>query len=430
MMIRDIAFYMTAFCEAAMFFMAFEALLERRAGRTTKQLMLCGLMLGILIMGSNYFFKTSFYNVIFMGLFALVISKGFYQESIGKCLLVVSLVQILMVLAEMLVLYGFVFVADITVQEVVVIPQYQLMGIILSKAIGFAFFHILFVRRKMKYFDFEKKYWVMFFILFMGAIFAFGAMFDMSFTLDNEKYDRLAFYSSVVLFVGMFIVLYLYEHLAQQSRALQLKEQYEQNLQSQVTHLDEMVMKQNELRRFRHDLGNQMIALEDFFERGDIEGGRTYVASMAEHFYKITSGIDTGNPAFDALISTKKSYAESKGIVFNLKVNVSDQLPIAPMDCAIIFGNALDNAIEACERLTEGSKCIRFNFMQQEHVYVCKITNPMPRNEQVHSRHKEDNLNHGLGLLNIREALKKYDTEPIIECKDGFFELKFLLYKE
>lgn len=64
--------------------------------------------------------------------------------------------------------------------------------------------------------------------------------------------------------------------------------------------------------------------------------------------------VDTGNPALDAIISAKQAVVAQKGIAFHYQLQIPKQLPIAPEDICVIFGNALDNAIEACEHVTQG----------------------------------------------------------------------------
>lgn len=104
-------------------------------------------------------------------------------------------------------------------------------------------------------------------------------------------------------------------------------------------------------------------------------------------------------------------------------------MPIAPEDICTIFGNALDNAIEACLRLDENQqKSIDISLVQLDTVLLCKIINTAP--EQTGndlSTSKKDTENHGFGLANLRESLAKYNSAPEIEWQKGKFSLSFVL---
>lgn len=60
---------------------------------------------------------------------------------------------------------------------------------------------------------------------------------------------------------------------------------------------------------------------------------------------------DTGNKCIDALINVKYATAKEKGIDFAIKIYIPEELPIDQCDLGIVVGNALDNAIEATEKV-------------------------------------------------------------------------------
>ena len=100
-----------------------------------------------------------------------------------------------------------------------------------------------------------------------------------------------------------------------------------------------------------------------------------------------------------------------------------------PEDVCVIFGNALDNAIEACGKVKTADKHIDVVMIQQEDEVFCKITNTtVAPIQSTLKTTKADKENHGFGLLNIKRALEKYDSEPIIETTDHQFTLLFTLF--
>lgn len=151
------------------------------------------------------------------------------------------------------------------------------------------------------------------------------------------------------------------------------------------------------------------------------------MAGLTDQLQYISPSINTGNNALDAILSTKKSLAESKDIVFNNEIRIQERLPLDAKDLCIIFGNALDNAIEACDRLPENAeKRIDLLLVQDAHTLFCTLSNTAPaNNDRRFTTSKTDTINHGFGLQNIRDALANYGAEPVIEQEGERFSLSF-----
>ena len=254
-------------------------------------------------------------------------------------------------------------------------------------------------------------------------------MFRLPLSVETATTSAEAVFSSVGLLFSIGVSLYLYERQTAQSAAIQAQKHHELQMESQLKHLDDILAKQNELRSFKHDISNKMTALEGYLEAGDTHGALTFMRTLTYRLETIAPMLDTGNTALDATLSTKKTLAENKGIDFTMTIHVQENLPIAPEDICTIFGNALDNAIEACLRLDENQqKSIDISLVQLDTVLLCKIINTAP--EQTGndlSTSKKDTENHGFGLANLRESLAKYDSVPEIEWQQGKFSLSFVL---
>lgn len=134
--------------------------------------------------------------------------------------------------------------------------------------------------------------------------------------------------------------------------------------------------------------------------------------------------INTGNIALDAILSSKKELAESKGIKFITKLQIPENLAIKPDDISIIFGNALDNAIEANEMVPENDRYIEVSLLY-DNLLICKISNAcMPLGNKEFKTRKLDKENHGFGMENIKSVINGYNGEVKIEWHD----YKFVLY--
>ena len=319
-------------------------------------------------------------NAFGMILAAVLVSLYFYRASWLKRVFVILFFWLLLLgVVEMLVLNVMCLIFGISATEVLTTPAYLLLGIIVSKALDLAVGYAFCMKNRMKIIEINKTYWLIFFLLFTSAVVTTFLILGMLSELNSSNYNIMAMVSCIGLYASTFLALYLYARSQQQNQIIRYQEQAEQQMQAQLKHMDEIILRQNELRAFRHDINNQLTALSGYLDAGDLAGSRQYLAGISDHFKSASLAINTGNNALDAILSAKRALAENHGIRFTSKLRVQENLPIAPEDLCIIFGNALDNAIEACDRLpADAERAISLHLLQDAHTLTCITTNTAP----------------------------------------------------
>lgn len=122
-------------------------------------------------------------------------------------------------------------------------------------------------------------------------------------------------------------------------------------IESQIDHYRNIDKSYSMIKKYKHDMKNHLLCLNHLLISGEIEKAKSYLEQISEGILKCEDIFDTGNHILDAIITEKSITARSKGIVFNTNIMINKNIKIDPVDWCIIFGNALDNAIEACEKL-------------------------------------------------------------------------------
>ena len=428
MSVYEWANVISAFADAGMFFLLFEVFLERRKKFHFSVYAISVVGLGAVIGVCNFFLMFRFLNVIVMMLLA-GIASFLYKGSLRNRLLVITLTPAIGLIVEVVVVYFVTFTLRMSVEDMIHSSEYHIFCVLASKITGLAICNVVRVQSRRKSFKLSRDFWLVFLLLFYSYLAVTFQLFRISYEIETAAYNIEILVSSIGLFICIAFSLFLYERQTSQSAAIREQEQYEQQLKYQLKHLDDLLAKQNELRKFKHDIDNQMEGLRGYLQAGDIRGGLHHLDAITDRLKTITPAFDTGNPALDATLSAKKTLAEEQGIHFTTRLNLEENLPIAPEDICTIFGNALDNAIEACLRLDDSQqKSIDVSLVQRDAVLLCKIINTAPeQTESDFSTSKKDKENHGFGIANLTESLAKYDSTPEIEWKEGRFSLSFTL---
>lgn len=431
MNIITIAYALTAPVEAVMFFMMMDGFFERRKRFSAWQYVIGIAILTMAIRMVNNYLLFRVGNAFGMVLATVLTSLYFYQTSWLKRIFVIFFSWALLIgTIETLTLNVICLVFGITANECLNTSAYVVLGIIISKFWGLAVGYALCTKSKLKEIELDKGYWFLFILLLTSATITTFLILGMLSELDDTDYNIMVMISCIGLFGGTFLALYLYARSQQQNQIIRYQEQAEQQMRFQLQHMDETILSQNKLRALRHDMNSHLIALESYFDHDDITGGKQYISTLVDQFQQTTPTINTGNNALDAILSAKRSLAESKGIAFHTSITVQKDLPIAPEDCSVIFGNALDNAIEACDRLpADAEKSINLFLQQDATSILCKITNTAPPNtEKTFLTSKADKVNHGFGMKNIKEALEKYPSLYNFKQQENQFEFSFSVF--
>lgn len=428
MTIYNITDILTGFVEAFMIFMIYNTFCEKRECLPSWVYIVGVLALTFLINISNTLFDFGIFNVVAMILLSFVMSFLYKGKVIIKAAISV-LIFLIMVIMEVVVLFAITLIYKITVSDVVNNPSYRLLGTIISKSLTLLLVNIIRLHFKKKSLYMGVSYRILFLLMFVSSTITIFLIFKLSYDIGGTYMYNVSIICSFGLMLSTFFALYLYEHLTRQAEIIQNQKQYEYHLKEQIKHLDEIVVTQNQIKKFKHDFLNYEIGLKSYLENKDCDGAISYLNSLSDNFGNSENIIETGNAALDAILSAKKAIAESKGILFTTQIQIPKKLDVEAIDMCIIFGNAIDNAIEACEKIKDKSKKIDLTLICQDKRVFCKITNTIAeRPNNIFKTSKSDTQNHGFGLDNIKTSLAKYNSEPTITQTNDEFIIKFIIF--
>ena len=145
--------------------------------------------------------------------------------------------------------------------------------------------------------------------------------------------------------------------------------------------------------------------------------------------YKRQDYEHTGNDILDIILKEKSETAREKHIALSVTADLNGVDFIEPLDVSTIFGNGLDNAIEASEKLPEEQRAILVKAGRVQNFFSVLIENSCLQNREYTKQRttKSDDFLHGFGISNMRKAAEKYDGQLTIKCENEKFTLKILI---
>lgn len=421
----DIVDYSTGFFEAVYAFILFEAFLSRR--RRIGSVFYCAgaAALGILIDISNHLFSTNMLNltvvISVVLLFSFMYSGGMRFRLISSIFSVIisGVTEVCVLLCMSLFLNG-------DVDRIVDEGYLRVIGIILSKAIGLLLTLCLSKRVKSRYSYKNSGYWLLFLLTLLSVAITMNVFYRILYA-GAERSLRILIYlcSAGVITTGVAMI-FLYEKNIRQRAELEEEQLAQIQLRDQVKYYTDTIMAYDKLRSLRHDLNKHLFAIKAMAENGETAECIRYINSIAGDAVIGSFKYKTGNTVLDALLSSKRAEAEEAGIRFETKLKIPSSLPIQDEDICIIFGNALDNAVEACAK-AEKNKYISVVMIYDGSDLTCRIENsyggPRP---PVSGTTKENRLLHGLGRKNMDRSMKKYNAVSSVQILDDVYILSIV----
>lgn len=258
-----------------------------------------------------------------------------------------------------------------------------------------------------------------------------------------EKSPSTLFWIPVVCFLlllSVVITVIIFQNIIQyhdEELKRKVLENQVQQIQREVSEMQEIY---SDIRGVKHDMRSHLENIAAYIATGSgtaNEEVRSYIRKMENVIEKLDFTYQTGNPITDVIIHQKSQEAQKKQIQFVSDFIYPIKKKIDMYDIGIILNNALDNAIEACEKVKEERK-ISLKSYEKGNLFFIEVSNSFDNitldpETGFPVTDKKDKSIHGFGLYNIQKAAGKYmgdiDIELIEAGRENFFNLTVMLYK-
>lgn len=182
-------------------------------------------------------------------------------------------------------------------------------------------------------------------------------------------------------------------------------------------------------RRSRHDLRQNLLALNGYAKSRDYNRLEDYLGSLLE-----TTGqseeVICENAAVDAVVRHYVNTALKEGVQFSSTVHLPLELPMLESDFCVLLGNLLENAVEACLRQRNGRRFIQ---LAVEHSEQGMITIALNNSYEGVLRKRGNAFvsskrnGQGIGIPSVQNITQKYNGITKFEYAHGVFHSYVLL---
>jgi len=260
-----------------------------------------------------------------------------------------------------------------------------------------------------------------------------GMIIYILYGVELTNYQRMMVLFCIVVVSILIIVFYgdfvkQYEGTAEKRILEEQNHSYEQQME---------LIERNEkaISRVRHDMKNHIIVIRQMLKSGLYDKLEKYIDKIEESSLINVDFQDTGNFEFDAILSSKIGYIQSKGIHVEKQVLIPEGLQIEGFDISIIIGNLLDNAMRAVQDLEEEFRWIKFVAVYNRNVLCITVSNPYKGSIRFDQNHMPETTKsakkvHGIGLKSVKSAVEKYNGSLELSAEANIFKAEVIMFCE
>jgi hypothetical protein len=182
--------------------------------------------------------------------------------------------------------------------------------------------------------------------------------------------------------------------------------------------MDEMYEK---LRILRHDYKYHLNAARKMLRLGDADGADTYLTQVEDQLSRHELQKYCQNAVINALISSYAERCAALEIRFDVRLDMPEALTVSDYDICIIFGNLLENAVEACCRL-DGARAIELSAQTMPARFLIMVRNSFDGDvRQDNGNPVSQKIGGGVGLRSVREVVARHSGDLLTEWDQETF---------
>ncbi len=171
-----------------------------------------------------------------------------------------------------------------------------------------------------------------------------------------------------------------------------------------------------------HDVSKHLRSIEELYQAGMTDKAMEYTRQIGGILKPLVPEEYSDNPMLNILLADRKQAAEGSDIRFMVKVESTGLGFIEPVDVTTLFGNLLENAMQAASKCS-GERYIRVHIRKYNEMLSIRIENSVEKEVRIKNGRpvSTEGKGTGIGCLNVQRCVEKYGGSVLYKNGDGKF---------
>lgn len=387
----------------------------------------------------NYVSIHILYHYMVIIVICIIIGRFVFQQSLKYCLLIGRVFLSIVLLGQLLSCIFFYrynsneILADLPARNqieimifaelVIIVGSLMIKGIVKKIPLLFAGIHMFTILLPL------------FINIIVMAIAADLLYYEKKLIVDNASAVVTVIAASIAMFMGTICNIVILENFLNVKNIENQKNLQISEISMQYDYYVRQSKDMENIRKLSHDIKNHLEALKeniDYQQKIDYIDGIERKLNIYQSYYK------TGNTFIDNVLHAKRLEALENNIEFKVFADFTVFRTIKNEDLCVIVSNTVDNALRECQLMkaeNPKTECLIQLKAKKRKGFLSIVCENSLRKSQAEllrtnitmKTSKEDKINHGFGVRNIKDIVKEYDGEVVFHVIDDMFSVSIII---
>ena len=272
-----------------------------------------------------------------------------------------------------------------------------------------------------------EKEWLLF------SIFPFSQCFSVwGWISSYDQYNSVRKMNYIILMIFVFFLadlalIYMIRISAARAELKIRSEMLEEQVRSQGNYYDQLASTYAGMRRMRHDIDNHLYTIRALIDNGRTEDAVSYADKVIEEDHVQVHFSDCRNTVVSSYLEKKLEDMNALGIRLETDIHLPAHLSVSNPDLICIYGNILDNAIEASRETDNAVITLKTEYRKPYLTISCR--NPVQVQENK-KKQRIPGLERGVGLTILSHLAEQYDGQFTSKREQNSYYTEIILKAE
>lgn len=266
---------------------------------------------------------------------------------------------------------------------------------------------------------------IVFYFIFRLVIYPGYSTLTIVASYKNLFLELLWFFGS---FLCLFIILFM---LKQSDHTHQLEKKYQlldMQIEMQKIQYQNMQQTMENFQRYKHDFRHHAIVIHTLLHEKNYKKLESYLQTLP--IFQIDDiPCLCENTTIDPILKHYYEFAKKHHIQTSFQVCLTENVPISANDLCVIFGNLLENAVEACLEIPEQKRFIRVICKPYRGILTLQVQNSYDGHLSIEHEHFVSTKHEGkaIGIASVKQIVNKNNGVYKFEYTENKFSVSILL---
>lgn len=246
---------------------------------------------------------------------------------------------------------------------------------------------------------------------------------------ENRKIFLTCLLALLIVIVSYGVIFALYARILHEAEMRDEQQLLQIQMRAMERHTDMLKESEKKAEMYRHDLEHYIDDIRLLIESGNTVKALHVLGSLTDRNTGVSVARYCSNTTVNAILVYYIQKAENEGITVETDCKLPEKLPMEASELAMVLANAIENAINACGRLSKDSN----RFITIKIVSSPQLALEISNSYTGHIMFDRNGLpistqpGHGLGIKSIAAFVERHNGIIEYRADDSLFRLRLLV---